>query len=77
MKSECFKNLHLTKRQKEVLKLACLSNDEIARRLSLAKSTVATHFETMRDILCVSSKSALLIEGIRRREISIDEVETL
>lgn len=77
MKSECFKNLHLTKRQKEVLKLACLSNDEIARRLSLAKSTVSTHFKNMRDILCVSSKSALLIEGIRRGEISIDEVGTL
>ena len=66
----------LTERQKEALKLACFTNREIAKRLFLSSTTVDTHFNDMRNILGVRSKSALLIEGIRSGEINIDEVET-
>lgn len=66
----------LTERQKEVLKLACLTNREIAKRLFLASTTVDTHFNDMRNILDVRSKSSLLIEAIRRGEININEVAT-
>lgn len=66
----------LTERQKEILKLACFTNREIAKRLFLANTTVGTHFENIRNILGVNSKISLLIEGIRQGEINIDEVET-
>lgn len=67
---------NLTERQKEILRLACFTNREIAKRLFLAITTVAKHFNDMRGILGATSKSSLLIEGIRKGEINIDEVET-
>lgn len=66
----------LTERQKEILKLACFTNSKIAKCLFLSSTTVDTHFNNMRNILGVRSKSSLLIESIRRGYINIDEVET-
>ena len=69
-------NNNLTEREKEVLKLACFSNKEIARRLFIERCTVATHFSNMRVRLApATTKSSMLIEGLRRKVINIDEIE--
>ncbi len=69
-------NKPLTERQKEVLRLACFSNKEIARRLCIQKCTVATHFNDIRArLIPATNKASMLVEGIRRKEINIEEVE--
>ena len=74
--SICAYRTTLTKRKKEVLRLACLPNSEIGKRLNLSTTTVATHFVGINQILGTSGKASAIIEGIRRGEINIDEVET-
>ncbi len=67
---------HLTERQKEVLKLACFPNKEIARRLCIEKCTVATHFNDIRArLIPATNKASMLVEGIRREEINIEDIE--
>ncbi len=64
----------LTKRDIEILKYACLTNPEIAKKLIISPTTVATHLGNARMALGTSSKAAALIAAVKEGYIDINEV---
>lgn len=64
----------LSKREIEILKYACLTNPEIAKKLGISPATVAAHLENARMALCTSSKAATLIAAVKEGYIDINEV---
>jgi DNA-binding NarL/FixJ family response regulator len=65
-----------SKREKEIARLLCLTDSEIAKRLSVTPSTIRSHCSTLQRKTNTSSKISSLIELIRAGVIEIDEVET-
>jgi DNA-binding NarL/FixJ family response regulator len=66
---------HLTERQKEVLRLACLPNMEIANKLFLSLPTVKAHFNNICNILTAANRVEALIKALKKNEIKLDEIE--
>lgn len=68
----------LTRREKEILKMLCLSNREIAKRLCISPFTVRTHVNHIFNKLIIlnSNRQTLLIEAVKRNLIKIEEVIT-
>lgn len=68
----------LTRREKEVLKMLCLPNREIAERLCISSRTVKTHVNHIFNKLPIlnSNRQTLLIEAIKQKIIQIEEVIT-
>lgn len=67
--------MKLTQRELEVLKLLCLSDKDIAKRLLIGKSTVKSHVRKLLDKLVCETRSKALIKALKFKIISIDEVE--
>lgn len=67
--------MKLTQRELEVLKLLCLSDKEIAKRLLIGKSTVKSHVRKLLDKLVCETRQKALIKALKLKIISIDEVE--
>ncbi|NWJ45386.1 MAG: response regulator transcription factor [Chloroflexi bacterium] len=68
---------HLTERELEVLKLAGrgLSNKEIADRLVLSPRTVQAHFANIFDKLEVGSRTEAVLQGLKRRILSLSDLD--
>ena len=64
----------LSAREREVLSLACLSNEEIASRLNLTEGTIKFMFAEMRHKLKVKNRTALVIKAIQLGEIQIADM---
>ena len=65
----------LTQRELEVLKLLCLTDKEIAKRLIISIRTVKSHVHNiLNELLCENCQRAL-IKALKLKIISIDEVE--
>lgn len=64
----------LSAREKEILSLACLSNREIAKELSLSEETVKFMFSEMRSKLKVKNRTALVIKAIKLGELHIADM---
>jgi DNA-binding NarL/FixJ family response regulator len=65
---------HITSREQEIIACICrrLSNDEIARRLTLSPHTVKTHRSNIFSKLNVTSRSKLMALATHRpREVSV------
>ena len=65
---------HITRREQEIIECICqgLSNDEIARRLTLSLHTVRTHLSTIFKKLNITSRSKLMaLARHRPREVSV------
>lgn len=65
----------LTNRQKEILRLACLPNNDIAARLCLSLPTVKAHFNNICNILAAANRAEAMIKALRKNEIELDEIE--
>lgn len=66
--------MKISEREKDVLRLLCLKNKDIAARLSIEICTVKTHINRLIDKLLVSNRITLLIEALKQNVISIDEI---
>ena len=66
----------VTNREKDVLRLLCFPNAEIAKRLFIGKCTVKTHIKRLIDKLFVNNRTALLIEALKQKVITLDEIIT-
>ena len=65
----------LTEREKQVLKLLCLPNSEIAQRLCITAITVKSHVRNIFNKLVCENRQRALIKALKLKIISIDEVE--
>lgn len=68
----------LTKREKEVLKMLCLPNKIVAKRLFISELTVKTHINHLYHKLYIpfSNKALLLAEGLKQQLIKLEEIIT-
>lgn len=65
----------LTKREKEILPLLCLSNEQIADKLIISIRTVKAHVHHIFDKMnCYTRLQAILL-GLKSGMISFDEIE--
>ena len=65
----------LTEREKQVLKLLCLPNSEIAQRLNITARTVKAHVRHIFNKLVCETRQKALIKALKLKIIDIDEVE--
>ena len=65
----------LTQRELEVLKLLCLTDKEIAKRLIISIKTVKSHVHNILNELLCENRQRALIKALKLKIISIDEVE--
>ena len=67
--------MKLTTREKEILQYACLSYENISKKLHISKSTVRTHFENILNKFPNSeNRQGCLIEALQNGEIHLEEV---
>ena len=65
----------LSEREKEVLRLFCLVNPKIAKRLFIQTSSVRTHTVNIFSKLNCNSKAAAVVKAIKLGLIDIEDVE--
>mgnify|MGYP003571329972 CR=1 FL=1 len=63
-----------TDRELEIVKLLCLPNAEISKRLFITPATVQTHIENIRHKVDSTSRAGILIELIKSGVIDIEEI---
>ena len=66
----------LTTREKQVLKLLCLPNSEIAQRLCIAAITVKSHVRNIFNKLTCSNRTEAIAKAIKKGIIKADEIIT-
>lgn len=67
--------MKLTQRELEVLKLLCLSDKDIAKRLIISIRTVKCHVHNILNELVCENRQKALIKALKLKIINIDEVE--
>ena len=67
--------MKLTPRELEVLKLLCLTDKEIAKRLIISIRMVKSHVHNILDKLVCENRQRALIKALKLKIIDIDEVE--
>lgn len=67
--------MKLTQRELEVLKLLCLTDKEIAKRLIISIRTVKCHIHNILDKLLCENRQRALIKALKLKIIDIEEVE--
>lgn len=66
----------LTEREKQVLKLLCLPNSEIAQRLCITAITVKSHVRNIFNKLTCSNRAEAIAKAIKKGIIKADEIIT-
>lgn len=66
----------LTTREKEVLKLICLSNQEIAERLFITVGTTKMYVHNILNKLVCFNRSEALAKAIKKGIIKVEEIHT-
>lgn len=66
----------LTEREKQVLKLLCLPNSEIAQRLCITAITVKSHVRNIFNKLTCSNRAEAITKAIKKGIIQADEIIT-
>ena len=67
--------MKLTQRELEVLKLLCLQDKEISKRLIISVRTVKCHIHNILNKMVCENRQKALIKALKFKIISIDEVE--
>ena len=69
--------MKLTKREREILPLLCLSNKQICNRLHITDGTVKTHiYNIISKFPEQANRSSIVLEAVKCGIIKIDEVVT-
>ncbi len=66
----------LTEREKQVLKLLCRSNNEIAQRLNITARTVKAHVHNIFNKLNCTNRAEAIAKAIKKEIIRADEIIT-
>lgn len=65
----------LSQREKEILKLACMSNSQIGQQLNLSAKTIERYFADMFAKTHTARRTELLMKAIKTGEIKLNDVE--
>ena len=65
--------MKISKREREVLELICLTNPQIARRLNISIRTVKTYVRHLFEKLGCESRTEAAIKAIKQNVIDIGE----
>ncbi len=65
----------LTKREREVLPLLCLTNEQIANKLIISPRTVKDHVHHICDKLKCGTRLQAILIGLKKGIITFDDVE--
>lgn len=68
--------MKITKREKQILCLLCLSNPEISKILKIEKTTVKTHIGNLLNKFVENNRQSLLIAALKKNVIDINEITT-
>lgn len=68
--------MKISKREREVLELICLTNPQIARRLNISIRTVKTYVRHLFEKLGCESRTEAAIKAIKEGIIQVQEVYT-
>lgn len=70
--------MKLSEREKEVLKMMCLPNKVIAKRLVISLSTTKRHIHNIFNKLYAieNNRAAVVVEAVKRNIIKLEEVIT-
>lgn len=68
--------MKISKREREVLGLICLTNPQIARRLNISIRTVKTYIRHLFEKLGCESRTEVAIKAIKEGIIQVQEVYT-
>lgn len=63
----------LTEREKEVIKLAYLPRNEVAKSLGISLATVRTHYASAFNKLCVYNRAEAIIKALLIGELTIED----
>lgn len=67
--------MNLTEREKEVLKMLCLPDRIISRKLNISLSTVKTHIRSLYNKFpCATSRTCLIVEALKQKLINLDNI---
>ena len=69
--------MKLSKREREVLRLICLTNPQIARRLNISIRTVKTYVRHLFEKLGCESRTEAAIKALKQNVIDIEELTLL
>ena len=67
--------MNITPRELEVLKLLCLQDKEISKRLIISVRTVKCHIHNILNKLVCETRQKALIKALKFKIIDIEEVE--
>ena len=65
----------LTEREKQVLKLLCLPNSEIAQRLCITAITVKSHVRHIFNKLVCENRQKALIKALKLGVVTLNDIE--
>ena len=68
--------MKISKREREVLRLICLTNPQIAKRLGISIRTVKTYVRHLFEKLGCESRTEAAIKAIKEGIIQVQEVYT-
>lgn len=69
--------MKLTKREKEILKMLCLPNKSIAKKLNISLSTTKRHINHIFNKLYTpANRASIVIEALKQNIIKLEEVIT-
>lgn len=66
--------MQLTKREYQVLTLACNSDKQIANQLGISLSTAHTYIFQLFNKFVVNNRSQLLVEALRQNAITLEDI---
>lgn len=66
--------MQLTKREYQVLTLACNSDKQIAKQLRISLSTAHTYIFQLFNKFVVNNRSQLLVEALRQNAITLEDI---
>ena len=69
--------MKISKREREVLRLICLTNPQIARRLNISIRTVKTYVRHLFEKLDCENRTEAAIKALKQNVIDIEELTLL
>lgn len=67
--------MSITEKEKEILKLLCLSNPDIAKLKNIKICTVKTYIKNLLNKLVCSNRCELVIKAIKENIIGIEDIK--
>lgn len=69
--------MKLTEREKQIIQMLCLSNQEIANRLNVSIPTVKTHIINISNKLTTDNRASIIVKALKEKFIEVEDIVTI